>query len=108
MHTTRRVQTMCPMNCHPTLCGMRATVADGALVAIEGDPDNPDSRGFLCMRGHAAQEIVGNPRRLTRPLIRPRRGADLVEVSPPFDPTGATAFLGVSVMFELLCAMVST
>lgn len=33
-------------------------------------------------------------------------GADLVEVSPPFDPAGATAFLGVSIMFELLCAMV--
>jgi guanidinopropionase len=33
------------------------------------------------------------------------RGADLVEVSPPFDPSGATAFLGVSIMFELLCAM---
>jgi guanidinopropionase len=33
-------------------------------------------------------------------------GADLVEVSPPFDPTGGTAFLGVSIMFELLCAMV--
>ncbi|MBV0912031.1 agmatinase [Anianabacter salinae] len=32
-------------------------------------------------------------------------GADMVEVSPPFDPTGATAYLGVSVMFELLCAM---
>ncbi|NNE78891.1 MAG: agmatinase [Silicimonas sp.] len=35
------------------------------------------------------------------------RGADLVEVSPPFDQTGATAFLGVSVMFEMLAAMVS-
>ena len=33
-------------------------------------------------------------------------GADLVEVSPPFDPSGGTAFLGVSIMFELLCAMV--
>jgi guanidinopropionase len=33
-------------------------------------------------------------------------GADLVEVSPPFDTTGATAFLGASIMFELLCAMV--
>jgi guanidinopropionase len=32
--------------------------------------------------------------------------ADLVEVSPPFDPTGATAYLGVSLMFEMLCAMV--
>ena len=32
-------------------------------------------------------------------------GADLVEVSPPFDTSGGTAFLGVSVMFEILCHM---
>jgi len=32
-------------------------------------------------------------------------GADMVEVSPPFDPSGATAYLGVSVMFEMLCVM---
>lgn len=32
-------------------------------------------------------------------------GADLVEVSPPFDPSGGTAYLGVSVMFEILCVM---
>ena len=32
-------------------------------------------------------------------------GADLVEVSPPFDTSGATAWLGVSLMFELLCVM---
>ena len=32
-------------------------------------------------------------------------GADLVEVSPPFDPSGGTAFLGVSILFEILCCM---
>lgn len=32
-------------------------------------------------------------------------GADMVEVSPPFDPSGGTAFLGVSIMYELLCLM---
>ena len=32
-------------------------------------------------------------------------GADLVEVSPPFDPSGGTAWLGVSLMFEMLCVM---
>ncbi|GHE06162.1 agmatinase [Defluviimonas sp. 20V17] len=32
-------------------------------------------------------------------------GADLVEVSPPFDPSGGTAYLGVSIMFEILCVM---
>ncbi len=32
-------------------------------------------------------------------------GADLVEVSPPFDASGGTAWLGVSIMFELLCIL---
>lgn len=32
-------------------------------------------------------------------------GADLVEVSPPFDASGGTAWVGVSMMFELLCVM---
>lgn len=35
-------------------------------------------------------------------------GADLVEVSPPFDASGATAYLGASIMFELLCVMAET
>ena len=32
-------------------------------------------------------------------------GADMVEVSPPFDVGGITALNGATVMFELLCAM---
>ena len=32
-------------------------------------------------------------------------GADLVEVSPPFDTGGITAWLGATVLFELICAM---
>ncbi len=64
---------MCPMSCHPTLCGMLVEVEDGRLVKISGDPDNPDSRGFLCVRGQASREIIGNPRRLLKPLVRARR-----------------------------------
>ena len=32
-------------------------------------------------------------------------GADMVEVSPPFDSTGGTALIGATVLFELLCLM---
>ena len=32
-------------------------------------------------------------------------GADVVEVSPPFDPSGLTALNGVNLMWELLCVM---
>jgi anaerobic selenocysteine-containing dehydrogenase len=70
----QRVRTMCPMNCHPTLCGMLAEVEDGRLVGVHGDPDNPDSRGFLCIRGQASREIIGNDARLLHPLVRDRRG----------------------------------
>ena len=35
-------------------------------------------------------------------------GADLVEVSPPFDQSGGTAWVGASIMFELLCQLVSS
>ena len=70
------VRTMCPMNCHPTLCGMLAEVSDGKLVGVTGDDENPDSQGFLCVRGQASREIIGNPARLTHPLIRDRRTDD--------------------------------
>ena len=73
MASLRTVRTMCPMNCHPTLCGMLADVEEGRLVGVRGDPDNPDSRGFLCIRGQAAREIIGNPRRLLYPMRRTAR-----------------------------------
>lgn len=64
---------MCPMNCHPTFCGMLVDVEEGRVVGVRGDRENPDSQGFLCVRGAAAGEIVGNPKRILRPLRR--RGA---------------------------------
>jgi anaerobic selenocysteine-containing dehydrogenase len=78
MHVSRRrvIRTMCPMSCHPTLCGMLVEVEDGRLVKVMGDRENPDSQGFLCVRGQATREIIGNPTRLLRPLIRARRTED--------------------------------
>lgn len=72
----RTVRTMCPMNCHPTYCGMVVEIEDDRVIAIHGDRDNPDSRGFLCVRGHAAGEIVDNPHRILRPRLRDHRAAD--------------------------------
>jgi anaerobic selenocysteine-containing dehydrogenase len=71
---SRVVRTMCPMNCHPTLCGMLVEIDQGRVVGVRGDPDNPDSQGFLCIRGQASREIIDNPARLLQPLIRTRRG----------------------------------
>ncbi|MEM8840812.1 MAG: molybdopterin-dependent oxidoreductase [Pseudomonadota bacterium] len=76
MSTLSFVRTMCPMNCHPTLCGMKVSVGDDGGVTITGDAENPDSRGGLCMRGKAAHEIAGNPQRLLEPMMRRQRGSD--------------------------------
>jgi guanidinopropionase len=32
-------------------------------------------------------------------------GADIVEVAPPFDPTGSTSLLAATIMYELLCLL---
>ena len=72
----RTERTMCPMSCHPTFCGMLATVEDNRLVAVSGDKGNPDSEGFLCVRGLASAEIMDNPERVLHPLVRDRRGSD--------------------------------
>jgi anaerobic selenocysteine-containing dehydrogenase len=64
------------MNCHPTLCGMLVEMEDGRVVSVSGDEENPDSRGFLCIRGHASREIISNPKRILYPLVREQRGQD--------------------------------
>jgi len=63
-------RTMCPMNCHPTLCGMKLRIDKDDIVDVSGDPQHPDSRGFLCVRGRASVEIRRNPKRLLAPLWR--------------------------------------
>jgi anaerobic selenocysteine-containing dehydrogenase len=78
----KTVATMCPMNCHPTLCGMLVDVQDGKLLDVRGDKDNPDSQGFLCVRGQASRQIIGNPERLLHPLVRDRRTEDAWREAP--------------------------
>ncbi|MBI1397182.1 MAG: molybdopterin-dependent oxidoreductase [Betaproteobacteria bacterium] len=79
--SSQRVRTMCPMNCHPTLCGMLAEVREGKLLGVHGDRDNPDSQGFLCIRGQASREVIDNPARLLHPLVRDRRDAEFRRAS---------------------------
>jgi anaerobic selenocysteine-containing dehydrogenase len=45
-------------------CGVLATVTDGKLTKVTGDPDNPIFKGYTCIKGRALPEIHNNPRRL--------------------------------------------
>ncbi|MBT8398484.1 MAG: molybdopterin-dependent oxidoreductase, partial [Gemmatimonadetes bacterium] len=69
----RVVRTVCPRNCYCT-CGMLATVEDGRLVKIEGDPENPATAGEVCVKGLSYVERVAHETRLTSPLRRNGKG----------------------------------
>ena len=63
--------------------------------------------------GTGTPEIGGFTTREAQLLVRQLMGlnligADLVEVSPPFDDSGNTAWVGVSIMFELMCMLATS
>ncbi|WP_281502850.1 agmatinase [Ancylobacter crimeensis] len=60
--------------------------------------------------GTGTPEIGGVTTREAQQMVRLLQGvnmigADVVEVSPPFDPSGLTALTGATIMFELLCVL---
>ncbi len=60
--------------------------------------------------GTGTPEIGGLTTLEAQQLIRGLRGlnligGDVVEVSPPFDPSGNTALVGATMMFEILCVL---
>src|SRR5438045_8188740 len=52
-------------------CGQKVYVKDEKVVQIEGDPDSPVSRGRLCPKGSASEQLVNGPSR--RMKVRYRR-----------------------------------
>ncbi|MDP7343681.1 MAG: molybdopterin-dependent oxidoreductase [Alphaproteobacteria bacterium] len=63
------VKSVCPKDCFDT-CGMLTHVADGKVVRVEGDPDHPITKGFLCGQVQHFEEFVNHPDRLLFPLMR--------------------------------------
>jgi anaerobic selenocysteine-containing dehydrogenase len=67
----------CPL-CEAT-CGLEVTLADGAVLRVEGDREDVFSRGFICPKGGSLGALHHDPDRLRAPLVR--RGGELVEAS---------------------------
>src|SRR5687768_16514638 len=51
-------------------CGQLVYVRDERVIAVEGDPDSPISRGRLCPKGSATQQLVTSPTREQRVKYR--------------------------------------
>ncbi|QTH38197.1 dehydrogenase [Yimella sp. cx-51] len=74
----RVVQSVCPYCA--VGCGQRVYVKDEKVVQIEGDPDSPVSRGRLCPKGAASEQLVNSPRRVKKVMYRRPYGTDWEEL----------------------------
>lgn len=84
----------------------RRVVGDGATyVTFDVDALDP-----VYAPGTGTPEIGGLTTLDAQRMIRGLQGlnligGDVVEVSPPFDPSGNTALVGATLMFEILCVL---
>ncbi len=89
-----------------TIAEARRVVGDGpTYVSFDVDALDP-----VYAPGTGTPEIGGLTTYDAQQMIRGLRGLDLVggdvvEVSPPFDMTGNTALVAVTMMFEILCLL---
>ena len=77
----------------PTYLSFDIDALDPAFAPGTGTPEIGGFTSFegqMLVRGLAGLDLVG---------------ADLVEVSPPFDPSGVTALTGATLMFEIVCIL---
>src|SRR6202043_830952 len=63
------VHAACPHDC-PDACGVLITVEDGRAKKIQGDPQHPVTRGFLCAKVAKYLERVYSPDRVLHPMRR--------------------------------------
>lgn len=75
----RVVQSICPYCA--VGCGQRIYVKDNKVVQIEGDSDSPVSRGRLCPKGSASEQLVNSPSRVTTVKYRRPYGTEWEELS---------------------------
>ena len=90
----------------PLMADIRSKIGD-APVYLSFDIDSLDP---AYAPGTGTVEVGGLTSTQALEIIRGMAGlnvigGDLVEVSPPYDPTGNTALIGANFLYEMLCAL---
>jgi guanidinopropionase len=96
-----------------TELGVEKVIAEARRVVGEGTTYisfDVDSLDPAFAPGTGTPEIGGMTTIEAQALVRGLRGLDLiggdvVEVSPPFDPSGNTVLVGATMMYEILCVL---
>ena len=100
------MEEFCDIGVAATIKEARRVVGDGPTY-VSFDVDGLDP---VYAPGTGTPEIGGLTTREAQHLLRGLQGLDLVggdvvEVAPPFDPSGNTALVGATMMFEILCLL---
>jgi anaerobic selenocysteine-containing dehydrogenase len=56
------------------ICGLIIEHKDGEILSVKGDPDDPLSKGHICPKAVALQDIYHDPRRLKKPVKKTSEG----------------------------------
>lgn len=82
---TRNTCPYCSVSCGVLIysTGDRSKNAPGAIIHIEGDPDDPVNRGSLCPKGAGLMDMVNSPTRVKFPEVREAGGNEWKRISWP-------------------------
>ena len=80
MTDTIRKKTACTRDC-PDACGLIATVEDGRVVRLQGDPDHPITQGFICGRTARFPQQQNSSERLATPLLRRDKTSEFKQIA---------------------------
>src|SRR5665811_709894 len=75
--------TVC-MQC-PWGCGIHVHVKDGAIDRISGNKNHTFSKGIVCPKGLAANEVLTHPKRITSPMRRTDDGWEAISWDAAFE-----------------------
>lgn len=73
--------------CHlcEAMCGLEITTREGVVESIKGDPNDVHSKGYLCPKAVALQDIHEDPNRLKYPVKRTEDGWQQISWAEAFD-----------------------
>lgn len=89
-------KTVCPLDC-PDGCGLIATIENDRVVALNGDPEHPYTRGVICRKMKNYHERLYSDKRILHPMKRSGKKGE-----------GKFARISWDHAYELLCEQLNT
>jgi anaerobic selenocysteine-containing dehydrogenase len=62
-------------------CGLLVSLDGGQIVEVKGDPQIPQNKGGICIKGKFSPQVLYAPDRLKTPIIRRKGGTNFMSLS---------------------------